>query len=105
MLTGQTILVQSCSAYAGRIVQRNALLIIQFSVRTVMNKKSSDVVSALLNGESVTPQLATENASTPSVASGRASNDYVELKKLIKKDGLLDKQPVYYTYKIIATLG
>lgn len=32
-------------------------------------------------------------------------NDYVELKKLIKKDGLLEKQPLYYTYKLVTTFG
>ena len=32
-------------------------------------------------------------------------NPYPELRKIIKEQGLLDKQPVYYTYKIISTLA
>src|SRR6266571_9099572 len=39
------------------------------------------------------------------MASLRPANEYVELKQLIKQKGLLDKQPVYYTYKILLTLG
>ena len=39
------------------------------------------------------------------MASLRPANEYVELKQLIKQRGLLDKQPVYYTYKILFTLG
>ncbi len=31
-------------------------------------------------------------------------NEYAELKKLIKQRGLLDKQPVYYTFKILYTV-
>jgi len=31
-------------------------------------------------------------------------NEYAELKQLVKQEGLLDKQPVYYTYKILLTL-
>lgn len=70
-----------------------------------MQKESPDVIPALLNGGSSNPQLETACAMTPSPASIKQVNDYVELKKLIKKDGLLNRQPVYYTYKIIATLG
>ena len=32
-------------------------------------------------------------------------NEYAELKQLVKQAGLLDKQPVYYTYKILLTLA
>jgi fatty acid desaturase len=32
-------------------------------------------------------------------------NEYAELKRVIKQQGLLDKQPAYYTYKILLTLG
>jgi fatty acid desaturase len=32
-------------------------------------------------------------------------NEYAELKQRIKQKGLLDQQPVYYTYKILYTLG
>ena len=34
-----------------------------------------------------------------------ANNEYAELKQLIKKRGLLDKQPVYYTFRIALLLG
>ena len=34
-----------------------------------------------------------------------ARNEYAELKRIIKQQGLLDKQPAYYTYKILLTLG
>ncbi|HYT45843.1 MAG TPA: fatty acid desaturase [Methylomirabilota bacterium] len=33
------------------------------------------------------------------------TNEYVELKRLIKQKGLLDKQPIYYTYKFLFTMG
>ena len=33
------------------------------------------------------------------------TNQYAELKRLIKHKGLLDQQPAYYTGKIILTLG
>lgn len=33
------------------------------------------------------------------------NNEYGELKKLIEAEGLLNKQPLYYTYKVIATIG
>ncbi|HKH38418.1 MAG TPA: fatty acid desaturase, partial [Rubrobacter sp.] len=33
------------------------------------------------------------------------TNEYAELKGIIKQQGLLDKQPAYYTYKILLTLG
>jgi fatty acid desaturase len=32
-------------------------------------------------------------------------NEYAELKQLIKQKGLLGKQPKYYTYKILSTVG
>jgi fatty acid desaturase len=70
-----------------------------------MQKQSPDVIPALLNEENSNPQLATTCAMAPSPASLKQPNDYVELKKLIKKNGLLNKQPVYYTYKLIAILG
>ncbi len=34
-----------------------------------------------------------------------SANEYAELKRLIKQRGVLDKQPVYYAYKILVTLG
>ncbi len=33
------------------------------------------------------------------------ANDYAELKQLIKRNELLDKQPAYYTFKILFTMG
>jgi fatty acid desaturase len=33
------------------------------------------------------------------------TSEYAELKQLISQRGLLDKQPAYYTYKILLTLG
>jgi fatty acid desaturase len=35
----------------------------------------------------------------------QAARDYAELKQLIKKNGLLEKQPLYYTFKISLLLG
>ncbi len=32
-------------------------------------------------------------------------NEYAELKQLVKNKGLLDKQPKYYTYKILSTVA
>ncbi|MDQ6644452.1 MAG: acyl-CoA desaturase [Chloroflexota bacterium] len=32
-------------------------------------------------------------------------NEYAELKQLVKSKGLLEKQPRYYTYKILSTVG
>ncbi len=32
-------------------------------------------------------------------------NEYVELKRLLKQQGLFDPQPAYYTYKILSTLA
>jgi fatty acid desaturase len=34
-----------------------------------------------------------------------SKNEYAELKGIIRQQGLLDKQPAYYTYKILLTLG
>ena len=33
------------------------------------------------------------------------ANEFAELKRLVEECGLLDKQPAYYTYKILLTLG
>ncbi len=38
-------------------------------------------------------------------ANNSLSNPYPELRGIIKEQGLLEKQPKYYTYKIISTLG
>ena len=34
-----------------------------------------------------------------------SNNEYVALKQLIKRKGLLEKQPKYYTYKVLLTVG
>ena len=39
------------------------------------------------------------------VARRTTSNEYAALKNIIKQKGLLDKQPKYYTYKILLTVG
>ena len=49
-----------------------------------------------------------ENPATSPVqgsASHFRNNQYAELKRLIKQNGLLDRQPAYYTEKIVFTLG
>lgn len=70
-----------------------------------MEKNNAPVVPALLNEENSSPQLTTAGPLATSIAPVKPINDYVELKKLIKHNGLLDKQPIYYTYKLITTLG
>ncbi|GCE22743.1 fatty acid desaturase family protein [Dictyobacter kobayashii] len=34
-----------------------------------------------------------------------SNRDFAELKKIVKKRGLLDKQPVYYTYRVLLLIG
>ena len=36
---------------------------------------------------------------------GQQIDEYAELRQLVTQQGLLDKQPAYYTYKILSTLG
>jgi fatty acid desaturase len=50
-------------------------------------------------GESLAPPLAKGSAPRS------RTNQYAELKRLIKQNGLLDRQPTYYAGKIIFTLG
>ena len=38
-------------------------------------------------------------------AQATQANEFAELKRLVEGCGLLDKQPAYYTYKILLTLG
>lgn len=70
-----------------------------------MKKQSPGVIAALLHEDSGNSQPEMACALAESSVLAKPVNDYVELKKLVKKDGLLDKQPVYYTYKILTTLG
>ena len=44
------------------------------------------------------------NSQARSVSFRVNENEYPELKKIIKSKGLLEKQPVYYTYKVTITL-
>jgi fatty acid desaturase len=53
---------------------------------------------AILRGSIVRPSL-----EAPGQCIG--TNEYAELKWLIRRQGLLDKQPAYYTYKILLTSG
>jgi len=66
-----------------------------------MNPSSSFPADA--PGESPTPPpLKEESASRLRT---KRTNQYAELKRLIKQNGLLDRQPTYYTAKITFTLG
>ena len=42
---------------------------------------------------------------SPELTGSLRINEYVELKRLIMEEGLLTKQPGYYTFKIVSTLG
>lgn len=70
-----------------------------------LDRQIGKETSVLLSKESSNPQLATACESSPFSATAKRANDYIELKKLIKMNRLLDKQPVYYTYKLITTSG
>ena len=45
------------------------------------------------------------HSSLKALAPHTSTNEYAELKGILKQQGLLDKQPAYYTYKILLTLG
>lgn len=62
-----------------------------------MNTKRPSPAEAL--GESPTPPLL--KGSAPHVR----TNQYAQLKQLIKQNGLLDRQPAYFAGKISLTLG
>lgn len=70
-----------------------------------MNQKSLPLVSTVLDERQVNPQVAPVGASASLPVPAKPVNDYAELKKLIKQQGLLNKQPLYYTYKLITILG
>lgn len=70
-----------------------------------MQQKSSDTISLSSDKSESSSQFPTECAATSFSLPVKRTNDYVELKKLIKKNGLLNRQPIYYTYKIATTLG
>ena len=50
-----------------------------------------------------------EVASTPGETQGKVNrkqvNEYAEIRQLVKQAGLLEKQPAYYTFKIVSTLA
>jgi fatty acid desaturase len=62
------------------------------------NKTIPPPRDAMLGDGMVRPSL-------KALAPGVGTNEYAELKGIIKQQGLLDKQPAYYTYKILLTLG
>lgn len=70
-----------------------------------MKKSDLDMASNLANEGGSTSQRTTTGALILSSAPVKQINDYVMLKKIIKKEGLFNKQPVYYTTKIITTLS
>ena len=70
-----------------------------------MLKHNPDLIPVLLNEGTSNPQLATVCDQVPASAPVKQISDYVELKKLIKQERLLDKQPVYYIYKFVSTFG
>src|SRR5215218_5488938 len=62
------------------------------------NKTMPPPRDAMLGDGIVRPSL-------KAIAPGVGTNEYAELKGIIKQQGLLDKQPAYYTYKILLTVG
>lgn len=57
-----------------------------------------DTMFALPNNESTASGIKSSSAHSP-------INQYAELKHLVKQQGLLEKQPIYYTFKIVFTLS
>ena len=45
------------------------------------------------------------SALRPTKVDRQQINEYAELRQLVRQRGLLDKQPAYYTYKLLSTLG
>ncbi|HVU68436.1 MAG TPA: hypothetical protein VHD63_14960, partial [Ktedonobacteraceae bacterium] len=70
-----------------------------------MQNSTFQVAPSALHEDNNNGQLTAVASTTPIPSPAKAVNDYAELKKRIKQQKLLDKQPVYYTFKIIATLG
>ena len=78
--------------------------------RTSFNDESNSNLSVGLGGPSQrsAPRLTNDvlTVSEPQEQVDREkTNEYAELRQLVKQRGLLDKQPAYYTYKILSTLG
>src|SRR5215469_439418 len=70
-----------------------------------MKKSDLDCVLHVVNEEGSPSQLTTTGALVRSSVPVKQINDYVMLKKIIKQEGLFNKQPVYYATKFITTLG
>ena len=45
------------------------------------------------------------SALRPTKVDRQQINEYAELRQVVRQRGLLDKQPAYYTYKLLSTLG
>ncbi len=62
-----------------------------------------------MNTERPSPADALGESPTPPLLKGSAphvrTNQYAQLKRIIKQNGLLDRQPAYYAAKIVLTLG
>ncbi|HEX3640346.1 MAG TPA: hypothetical protein VHV10_03540, partial [Ktedonobacteraceae bacterium] len=58
---------------------------------------------------SIDPSALPNNESTPSEFESPVArspiNQYAELKRIVKGKGLLETQPIYYTFKLVLTLG
>ena len=70
-----------------------------------MQNNAFQVAPSAFHEDNNNGQLTAVASTTPIPSPAKPVNDYAELKKRIKQQKLLDKQPVYYTFKIIATLG
>src|SRR6266571_8374978 len=65
-------------------------------------------VQTVVPGEGSAPDVSGDSVVRPNVrdsASPVVVNEYTELKRLIKQKGLQEKQPGYYTYKILLKIG
>jgi len=83
-----------------QLVERKRIILV---LRIIMQEHHADIIPTSLHVGNSAAQLAGQ--SVPIATPTKQVNDYAELKKLIKQNNLLDKQPVYYTYKLISTLA
>lgn len=70
-----------------------------------MKERSLPPASIVLTKGPENSNVVTAGASVPLPIPVKPVNNYAELKKLIKQHGLLNKQPIYYTYKLGTTIG
>jgi fatty acid desaturase len=68
----------------------------------VMNE-ASNAIPIVTPGTLPTAQAAARRANSAPTA--RLANEYAELRQMVKEQGLLDRQPVYYAFKITFTLA